>query len=76
MASSGGLAPVVCDNGTGFVKCGFGGDNFPRFHFPSLVGRPILRANLNTKKKKVVREIKDIMVGDECSDCLEYLKVT
>ena len=21
---------VVCDNGTGFVKCGFAGDNFPR----------------------------------------------
>jgi len=76
MASSSGLAPVVCDNGTGFVKAGFGGDNFPRFHFPSLVGRPILRANLNTKKKKVTHEIKDIMVGDECSDCLEYLKVT
>jgi len=69
------LAPVVCDNGTGFVKCGFGGDNFPRYHFPSLVGRPILRANLS-RKKKVTREIKDIMVGDECSDVLEYLKIT
>lgn len=70
------LAPVVCDNGTGFVKCGFGGDNFPRHHFPSIVGRPILRANLNTNKKKVTKEIKDIMVGDECEGVLEYLKVT
>ena len=36
--------PVVCDNGTGFVKCGFAGDNFPAHIFPSIVGRPILRS--------------------------------
>ena len=35
---------VVCDNGTGFVKCGFAADNFPRHIFPCLVGRPILRS--------------------------------
>ena len=35
---------VVCDNGTGFVKCGFAGENFPRHMFPSMVGRPTLRA--------------------------------
>jgi actin-related protein 2 len=34
---------VVCDNGTGFVKCGFAGDNFPRAVFPCMVGRPMLR---------------------------------
>ena len=34
---------VVCDNGTGFVKCGFAGDNFPRAKFPCMVGRPLLR---------------------------------
>ena len=36
---------VVCDNGTGFVKCGFAGSNFPAHIFPSLVGRPILRSS-------------------------------
>lgn len=35
---------IVCDNGTGFVKCGFAGSNFPAHIFPSLVGRPILRS--------------------------------
>ena len=35
---------VVCDNGTGFVKCGYAGSNFPAHIFPSLVGRPIIRA--------------------------------
>jgi actin-related protein 2 len=27
-----------------FVKCGYAGENFPRTVFPSLVGRPMLRA--------------------------------
>lgn len=27
-----------------FVKCGFGGSNFPAHIFPALVGRPILRS--------------------------------
>ena len=35
---------IVCDNGTGFVKCGFAGSNFPSHIFPAMVGRPILRA--------------------------------
>ena len=36
---------IVCDNGTGFVKCGIAGANFPAHIFPSLVGRPILRSS-------------------------------
>ena len=35
---------IVCDNGTGFVKCGYAGQNFPAHIFPSLVGRPVLRS--------------------------------
>uniref|UniRef100_A0A182YK46 Actin-related protein 2 n=1 Tax=Anopheles stephensi TaxID=30069 RepID=A0A182YK46_ANOST len=35
---------IVCDNGTGFVKCGYAGSNFPAHIFPSMVGRPIIRA--------------------------------
>ena len=27
-----------------FVKCGFAGNNFPLYTFPSIVGRPIIRA--------------------------------
>ena len=30
---------VVCDNGTGFVKCGYAGSNFPDHIFPSMVRR-------------------------------------
>lgn len=28
---------IVCDNGTGFVKCGFAGANFPTAIFPCMV---------------------------------------
>ncbi|KAL3169479.1 hypothetical protein MRX96_045532 [Rhipicephalus microplus] len=62
---------IVCDNGTGFVKCGYAGSNFPAFRFPSLVGRPILRA----AHKIGDIEIKDVMVGDEASKLRSMLEV-
>ncbi|EOD20059.1 actin-related protein 2 [Emiliania huxleyi CCMP1516] len=64
--------PVVCDNGTGFVKCGFAGDNFPAHIFPSIVGRPILRA----EEKVGQVQLKDIMVGDECTAARDMLETS
>jgi len=63
---------IVCDNGTGFVKCGFAGANFPTSIFPSLVGRPVLR--FEEKVENV--QIKDIMVGDEASKLRNMLQIT
>ena len=66
--------PLVVDNGTGWVKAGRAGSNFPEVVFPSLVGRPILRAEearsllpdlVDSKGERI--QIKDIMVGDEAS---------
>ncbi|CAL4200895.1 unnamed protein product [Meganyctiphanes norvegica] len=34
------LTAIVCDNGSGLAKAGFGGDDAPRAVFPSIVGRP------------------------------------
>lgn len=65
-------APVICDNGTGFVKTGFAGDNFPSLIFPSMIGRPILRAEEEFKNV----ELKDIMVGDECAALRAYLETS
>lgn len=64
---------IVCDNGTGFVKAGFAGANFPTSIFPSLVGRPVLRY-----EEKMIDniELKDIMVGDEASRLRAYLQIT
>eukprot|EP01006_Ploeotia_vitrea_P035636 TRINITY_DN65915_c11_g7_i1.p1 TRINITY_DN65915_c11_g7~~TRINITY_DN65915_c11_g7_i1.p1 ORF type:complete len:387 (+),score=225.82 TRINITY_DN65915_c11_g7_i1:152-1312(+) len=58
-----GKKPIVCDNGTGFVKVGYAGENFPAHIFPSMVGRPLMRYEEDFKD--VV--LKDVMVGDECA---------
>eukprot|EP00127_Corallochytrium_limacisporum_P006086 Clim_evm35s218 gene=Clim_evmTU35s218 len=55
---------IVCDNGTGFVKCGYADDKYPRDMFPSLVGRPFLRVDSTVGSTK----LDDIMVGQEASD--------
>jgi actin-related protein 2 len=62
---------VVIDNGTGFVKCGYAGDNFPTAIFPSMVGRPQLRA------ESVVEGVtlKDIMIGDEAAQLRSMLEI-
>ena len=63
---------MVCDNGTGFVKCGYAGSNFPAHIFPSLVGRPIIRAANRIDDI----EVKDLMIGDEASKLRSMLEVS
>ncbi|XP_046400030.1 actin-related protein 2 isoform X3 [Ischnura elegans] len=67
---------IVCDNGTGFVKCGYAGSNFPAHIFPSMVGRPIIRA-ANKIGDIEVKDmyVKDLMVGDEASKLRSMLEV-
>ena len=62
---------IVCDNGTGFVKCGYAGSNFPAHIFPSLVGRPIIRAANRIDDI----EVKDLMIGDDASKLRSMLEV-
>jgi len=62
---------VVCDNGTGFVKCGWSGENFPRHVFPSMVGRPILRAE---EQQGDALKLDDIMFGQEAADVRAHLE--
>ncbi|OCB86316.1 Actin/actin-like protein [Sanghuangporus baumii] len=64
--------PIVVDNGTGFVKVGYAGSNFPEHVFPSIVGRPILRA----EERVGDAVIKDIMVGDEAATARSYLQIS
>jgi len=66
--------PIVCDNGTGFVKCGYAGANFPALNFRSLIGRPTMRADDKLSKKGIV--LKDIMVGDEAAEAREFLEIS
>ena len=72
MTDSEGHRVIVCDNGTGFVKCGYAGTNFPEYIFPSMVGRPMIRSS--TKVGDI--EVKDLMVGEEASKLRSMLEVS
>ncbi|AET40004.1 actin-related protein 2 Ecym_5237 [Eremothecium cymbalariae DBVPG len=65
--------PIVLDQGTGFVKIGRAGENFPDYTFPSIVGRPILRAG---ERSNISTPLKDIMIGDEASNVRSYLQIS
>ncbi|XP_012061829.1 PREDICTED: actin-related protein 2 [Atta cephalotes] len=75
---------IVCDNGTGFVKCGYAGANFPAHIFPSIVGRPIIRAvnkigDIDVKQEYCIRDVlnmPDLMVGDEASKLRSMLEIS
>lgn len=62
--------PVPCC--AQFVKCGFAGDNFPSHIFPSIIGRPVLRA----EEKVQDVELKEIMVGDEVTKARDMLETS
>ncbi|KAF7992161.1 hypothetical protein HCN44_001486 [Aphidius gifuensis] len=74
---------IVCDNGTGFVKCGYAGANFPAHIFPSIVGRPIIRAvnkigDIDVKQELCIRDVfnmPDLMIGDEASKLRSLLEI-
>ena len=63
---------IVCDNGSGFLKMGYAGDNFPRFTVPSVVGRPMLRS----KQTVGDMELREIMYGDEVTPFRALLEVS
>ncbi|XP_038044803.1 actin-like [Patiria miniata] len=43
------IASLIIDNGSGMTQAGFGGDDFPRAVFPSIVGRPRRRSRTTDK---------------------------
>jgi actin-related protein 2 len=63
---------VICDNGSGFLKMGFAGENFPRYTIPSIAGRPLLRAN----QKIGEIELKPLMLGDEANPLRSFLEIS
>ena len=74
MTDSRGRNVIVCDNGTGLVKCGRAGQDFPEHVFPSLVGRPQLKSRVKSSTGQDV-ELKDIMAGDEAAAVREFLDI-
>jgi len=72
MTDAQGNKVVVLDNGTGFMKCGYAGSNFPHAIFPSIVGRPVLRA----ETKAGTAQVKDLMIGDEAAEMRHNLDMS
>ncbi|KAF3033467.1 Arp2/3 complex subunit, actin nucleation center [Didymella keratinophila] len=66
-------APIVLDGGTGFLKVGYAGQNFPEHQYPSIVGRPILRTE---ERDAGDIQLKDIMCGDEAAAARSMLQIT
>ncbi|RYO72678.1 Actin-related protein 2 [Alternaria arborescens] len=64
---------LVLDGGTGFLKAGYAGQNFPDHQFPSIVGRPILRTE---ERDGGDIQLKDIMCGDEAAAARSMLQIT
>ncbi|EUD65314.1 beta-centractin [Plasmodium inui San Antonio 1] len=62
--------PIIIDNGSGYVKSGFAGDDVPNLVFPSYVGRP--------KYKRVMAGAVEgnIFVGNKAEEYRGLLKVT
>jgi actin-related protein 2 len=63
---------IISDNGSGYVKLGYGNETFPRYVIPSILGRPMLRAS----QKIGDQELKEVMIGDEASPLRAYLEIT
>eukprot|EP00850_Spirogloea_muscicola_P011252 SM000069S20689 [mRNA] locus=s69:185200:189128:+ [translate_table: standard] len=63
---------VVCDSGSGFVKCGYAGSNFPRAVFPCIVGRSVMPFEDESTGKPG----KDIYIGEECANLQQQLDVS
>ncbi|KAG6856667.1 hypothetical protein H0H87_002044 [Tephrocybe sp. NHM501043] len=70
------LAPIICDNGTGYSKVGFAGNSDPSFVFPTAIatrgplasqptrGPPIPSKPGNLASKRGVEDL-DFFIGDE-----------
>jgi len=66
------LNNIIMDNGSGYLKTGFSGDQFPRFTIPAIVGRPELRSGTTVGDV----ELKEVMYGDEANPHRALLEIS
>jgi len=63
--------PIVCDNGTGFVKLGFAGEYFPSHIFPSMIGTPTMKYSEEFQDV----DLNEVVVGDKAQEYRHMLEV-
>lgn len=61
---------IVIDNGSGSIKCGFGGDEWPKSTFPTVVGRPSYQYIYSGTQNC------DTYIGKEATNKAEILNLT
>ena len=54
---------IIMDNGSGYLKMGFAGDQFPRCTIPTIVGTPELRSGQQVGDV----QLKEVMYADEAN---------
>ena len=54
-----------------FMKVGWSGENFPDIVYPTLIGKPMMRAS----DKSTIQPIKSIMIGKEAADARSLLEL-
>ena len=64
---------LVIDNGSGFVKAGFAGEDAPRRVFPSIVGSP--RTDNKREEGGDAPPLKDYYVGEEAKSRRRLLRL-
>ncbi|KEG08963.1 actin-related protein 2 [Trypanosoma grayi] len=71
---------LVLDNGSGFLKCGYAGANFPAAVFQTAIGHPVLRSSKHSSSRgsgnHVDPKVRDLVLGDECSGVRHLLDMT
>lgn len=64
--------PIVLDNGSGTIRAGFAGDDAPKTHFPSFVGRPkhtkVLAGGIGSEG--------DVFIGSKAQELRGLLKLS
>ncbi|XP_060576237.1 actin, clone 302-like [Ruditapes philippinarum] len=67
-----GTPPVVIDNGSFRCKAGFAGDDYPKYIFPSQIGRP----NDTESDSIAAVDVRDTFVGEQIQKKRDVLSIT
>ena len=75
--ASGEFPSLVCDTGTGMIKCGWSGEYLPRIHLPVVVGRMAAGRDSSSvsyggdKSNQI-----DLVIGDDARTQSSYLRIS
>ncbi|EWY85871.1 hypothetical protein FOYG_10542 [Fusarium oxysporum NRRL 32931] len=65
--------PIVLDGGTSFLKVGYAAQNFPKYQYPSIIGRLILRSKEQQDSNLI---IKDIICSNKAATAQAILQIS